>query len=312
MLKKLFLVLGLSLFITAPTLGAEVNWDVGLTAQRELISAKGVINNYSAATILYLGGLDGTPDSTSNLNQLLQNFSQASRAEDTNLIVIANGNPEAESLQFPPAGEAYIENTVSHVLWRWIGTQAPDLIIIEAGNDFGFGNVVSNAGIAGFGTIPVETLSAANSSVEFLLENADMARSPAKAELERRAARTPRALAEQLASTYGYDFSSPVYVPGMSVIGRMKLGYMSEVNQMLEPYLDGQEFEVSNSSALAGQLVFAEHATITGNQQSLELTLRAADLAFDENGEPLEVVPMHYEMSDSFLWPHHCSPKRAL
>lgn len=301
MTKNITNVLAIVFLWSSIANSAEVSWDVGLTANRELISAQGVINNYSAATILYLAGLDESSSSTSSLNQLVADFAQIARPEDTNLIVITNANPNGETLQFPPDGDAYANNTTSHVLWRWIGTQAPDLIILEPGNDFGLVDSVSNDGIAGFGSIPVERLSANNNSVEYLLTNADREKSPAKSELERRAARTPRALAEQLASNYGYDFSTPVYVPGMSVIGRMKLGYMDDVNSMLAPYFANPDFEITNSSALAGQLVFAEHATLTANEHSLALTLRAADLAFDANGEPLEVAPMHYEMSDSFF-----------
>ncbi|NKB33838.1 MAG: hypothetical protein GKR91_12135 [Pseudomonadales bacterium] len=301
MLKKVISSVCLCLFIFSSVIAEEVNWEIGLTADREVISAQGVINNLSAATILYLAGLDGDSSATSNLNALLSNYAQRANPEDTNLIIIGLANPDADTLQFPPTGQAYSENAVSHVLWRWIGSHAPDLIIVEAGDYFGFNDAVSNEGIAGFGTIPIDELSPLNSTVEYLLANADFDRSPAKVELDRRATRTARELAEQLATSYGYDFSTPVYVPGMSVIGRMRLGYMDEVNAMLMPYLEGQAIEVTNSSALAGRLVFAEHAARTGNQRSLELTLNAADLAFDANGEPLDVAPMHYEMSDSFF-----------
>ena len=157
------------------------------------------------------------------------------------------------------------------MLWRWIGSHAPDLIIIEPDDDFGFREAITNNGIAGFGSIPVNDLSSTNDTVEYLLESAEMQHSPARTHLERRIARTPLELAEQLASIYGYDFSTPVYVPGMSVIGRLRLGYINEVEELLAPYHNGRSFEVSNSSALAGQLVFAEHAALTGNQQSLSL-----------------------------------------
>ncbi len=300
-MNKLTAILSLFILCCNNANAAEVSWDVGLTANREVISAQGVINNLSVATILYLAGLDGESTAATGLDELVRGYAESANAEDTNLIVISNANPEEDNLQFPPQGRAYTENTVSHVLWRWIGSQAPDLIIVGPGDDFGFSDAVANGGIAGFGTVPVVSLSPDNDSIDFLLTSADMARSQARVELERRAARTPREVAEQLAAIYGHDFSSPVYVPGMSVIGRLRLGQVDAVNELLDPYLGGQSFEVSNASALAGQLVFAEHAQRTGNPQSLELTLRAADLAFDANGEPLEVAPMHNEMSDSFF-----------
>ncbi|MDD9890232.1 MAG: glycoside hydrolase family 88 protein [Gammaproteobacteria bacterium] len=304
MIKKLLPNLSFFLLVsvhTYHTYAAEISWDIGLTENRAVITAQGVINNTHSKTILYLDGLDGDPTSTAILEELLQEFSSKATLQDNNLIVISNANPDGDDLQFPPQGQAYSENAISHVLWRWIGSHAPDLIVLGSGNDFSFAETVSNTGIAGFGTIPVVNMSAGNSRVEFLLANADLESSPARSELERRAARAPRAFAEELAEMYGHEFSTPVYVPGMSVIGRLRLGHLDAVNALLAPYLGGLEFEVSNSSALAGQLVFAEHAIRTGNQQSMALTLRAAELAFTENGEQLEVVPMHYEMSDAFF-----------
>ena len=173
--------------------------------------------------------------------------------------------------------------------------------MLEAGQDFGFSTALEEIGIAGFGNIPIESLSASNTTMQFLRFSSDLARSQARAELDRRTARTPRAVAEQLAGIYGYDFSSAVYVPGMSIIGRLRLGYIDSVNDLLSSYLMGESFEVSNASVMAGQLVFAEHARITGNETSQGLVLSAANLAFDENDQPLEVMPMHYEMSDSFF-----------
>lgn len=301
MTRNTILSLFLSFLCTGGNYAAEVSWDVGLTKNREVIIAQGVLNNESNRTILYIGSLDGEKSGSVNLDELAKTYAEIAKPEDINLIVISNANPDGDQLEFPPSGQAYTENTVSHVLWRWVGSHAPDLIIIDTDNDFGFREAIRNDGIAGFGSIPIINLSSANHSIEYLLANSGMQHSPARVELERRIARTPQIVAEQLASIYGHDFSTPVYVPGMSVIGRLRLGYTDEVEELLAPYQDGQSFDISNSSTLAGQLVFAEHAARTGNKNSLELTLRAADLAFDESGAPLEVAPMHYEMSDSFF-----------
>ena len=300
MFRKVIISLHIWFLCLTGNYAAEVSWEVGLTKERELIIAEGIINNEGNPTILYLSGLSGN-EPNNNLNELVSSYAEVAAPEDINLIVISRANPEGDQLQFPPVGQAYTENTVSHVLWRWIGSHAPDLIIIDPYDDFGFREAITNNGIAGFGPIPVNELSSTNDTVDFLLANAEMQHSPANIQLKHRIARTPLELAEQLASIYGHDFSTPVYVPGMSLIGRLRLGYIDEVEELLAPYHNGGPFEVSNSSALAGQLVFAEHAVLTGNQQSLLLTLQAAELAFDEFGEPLEVAPMHYEMSDSFF-----------
>jgi rhamnogalacturonyl hydrolase YesR len=104
-----------------------------------------------------------------------------------------------------------------------------------------------------------------------------------------------------LAQVYGHDFSTPAYVPGMSLIARMALGEMDAVEALLQPYLAGAEFAVDNASVMAGQLVFAEYAQRTGNTAALQIALRAADLAFDEQGRMLEAAPFHNEMSDSLF-----------
>ena len=280
---------------------AELNWHVGLTSSRNSIAATGLEIDPDATTVLYLAGLSGPSESSLELDSLLNEHLANSADLTNNLIIISNANPDAEPLHFPPEGEAYTENTVSHVLWRWIGTHAPDLIILEQGEDYGFVEAVRNLGIAGFGTLPVIRLSQNNKKPEFLTSILGLERSEASINLDQRVARTPQNMAEQLASVYGYDFSAPVYVPGMSLIGRLRLGHDGPVNDLLAPYLGEKKFEITNASLLAGQLVFAEHYEKTGSRESLQLVLRAANLAFDDEGNPLTVAPFHNEMSDSFF-----------
>ena len=278
---------------------AELNWHVGLTSSRNSITAKGFEIDPDATTVLYLAGLSGPSQSSQELDSLLSEYSANSADLTSNITVISNANPDAELLHFPPEGQAYTENTVSHVLWRWIGTHAPDLIILEQGEDYGFVEAVRNLGIAGFGTLPVIRLSQNNKKPEFLTSILGLERSEASIDLDQRVARTPQQVAEQLASVYGYDFSAPVYVPGMSIIGRLRLGHDNAVNDLLAPYLGEKKFEITNASLLAGQLVFAEHYEKTGSHESLQLVLRAANLAFDDEGNPFNAVPLHNEMSDS-------------
>ena len=52
---------------------------------------------------------------------------------------------------------------------------------------------------------------------------------------------------------------------------------------------------------LAGHLVFAELAERTGDARYLARARAAADLSFDDNGEMLEAVPNHGEMSDAIF-----------
>ena len=95
----------------------------------------------------------------------------------------------------------------------------------------------------------------------------------------------------------------------MALIGRLRLGeldsdnsQLADVQRIVAPYLEGKRPtlpEKPTSSHLSGHLIFAELARSTGNYKYTTLAQRAADLAFDENGEPREAMPFHNEMSDS-------------
>ena len=142
-------------FISIYSFGEEISWDVGLTSSREVIGAKGFFTNNRSPTILYLTGLTGPSAIASSIENLFEDYAKETREIGPNLIIIPQANPEGEPLKFPPEGDAYSQNTVSHVLWRWIGTHAPDLIILEDGEDFGFSEAVDNYGIAGLSLIHI-------------------------------------------------------------------------------------------------------------------------------------------------------------
>ena len=52
----------------------EISWDVGLTSDRELISAKGILKKIDAPTILYLAGLMGPSQSAPSINTLFEDY----------------------------------------------------------------------------------------------------------------------------------------------------------------------------------------------------------------------------------------------
>jgi unsaturated rhamnogalacturonyl hydrolase len=303
MKKRLYPAILFIALLTQPlsVLAQNLEWDVGLGSKRSLINAQGVAAGVQGApTVLYLAGLMGESDSSDRVRTLLNTYSQM-EAQDRpiNLLAIALANPDLDSLVFPPDGNAYAENPVSNALWRWIGVHAPDLVVIADQDQSGLASALQGEAVADTGSIPVQLLSDRTASVNFLSELPGLEQSPASLEVERRLSRSPAELAQQLAETYGYDFSSPVYVPGMSLIGRMRLGYMEEVGQLIQGHLSQGAIEVSNASLMAGHLVFAEYAERTGDDNALRLTISAADLAFDEQGNAREAMPFHSEMSDS-------------
>ena len=87
--------------------------------------------------MVLVGGLERPDQSSDAVGREAAAFEQIpERQRAFRLIAIARANPDAQPLQFPPSGVAYREHIESHVLWRWVGTHAPDLVLI-AGPDAG-------------------------------------------------------------------------------------------------------------------------------------------------------------------------------
>ncbi len=85
----------------------------------------------SAPTVLIVGGLQGPDASVDDDRREVDAFEKLPPARRAfRLIAIPLANPDARMLQFPPTGTAYKENAESHVLWRWIGIHAPDLVVV--------------------------------------------------------------------------------------------------------------------------------------------------------------------------------------
>ncbi|MDA0280826.1 MAG: glycoside hydrolase family 88 protein [Proteobacteria bacterium] len=275
--------------------------DVGLTAEREVILAFSVAaKSASAPRVLVIAGIDGTSPASQQVQSLVTQYGERDAAtRDVNLLAIPIANPGAEISVFPPQGDAYGENPVAHALWRWTGVHAPDIVVIVGDDSARFGEAVSTLAVAGVGSIPVQTYSDISALGSQLTEFSDLDYSPARREVERRLSRSPSELAEQLAGIYGHDFSTPAYVPGMGLIGRLRLGQVSAVEEQLEKYLSAGEIVVSNASLMAGQLVFAEFGRLSGDSRASDLVIQAANLGFDENGTMLESMLFHNEMSDS-------------
>jgi rhamnogalacturonyl hydrolase YesR len=125
--------------------------------------------------------------------------------------------------------------------------------------------------------------------------------SEAHREIDRRLQRTGRQLAAELSQVYGHDFNQLTYIPGLAIIGQLRMGRIADVERLAAPYADGSKsaLERPTSLTLAGHLVFAELAERTGNARYTELVRKAADLGFTETGEMKESMPFHEEMSDS-------------
>jgi hypothetical protein len=205
-----------------------------------------------------------------------------------------------QPLQFPPTGAAYREQIESHLLWRWIGTHAPDLVLI-VGPDSGLADALPQNIVADVGRIPARRVEPGEKILDTL--TAPIQSSEAHRELERRLARSPREVAEQLARVYGRDFNQPTYIAAMAIIARLRLGEQADVSQLLAPYLTGanDSFARPSQSSLAAHMLFFEFARRTGDERATQLVVRAARSGFTDSGEPREFMPLHGGWSDSLF-----------
>jgi len=290
----------LSLSLVLPLHAAE-HRDLGLSQNGMRIEA-GVVRgpSSSAPTVMLVGGLAGRDEAVRMVEQEVRKWDALRQdRRQFQLIAIPLANPGSERLQFPPTGVAYKDNVASHVLWRWIGIHAPDLVVIAGNEDFGLADALSENSVAGIGRIPARRVDVTGGILQSLLK--DIPPSEAHHEIDRRLRRTGRELAAGLAEIYGHDFEQPVYMPGMAVIGQLRLGRIIDVARLVEPYINGSKnsLQAANGQTLAGHLVFAELAERTGNARYTELVRKAADLGFTETGALKESMPLHNEMSDS-------------
>jgi rhamnogalacturonyl hydrolase YesR len=243
-----------------------------------------------------VGGLDGDPGSSHLVAETLKKYEATPQSKRRfRLIAIPQANPENARVTFPPVGVAYKENPESHYLWRWIGIHAPDLVLV-VGEDRDLVAALPNNAVAGVGGVPARRFAATDTLLGVTRE---VRPSAARTEIDRRLKRTPIALARELEAHYGHEWRDPVYVPGMSLIGRMRLGHVEDVQRIVAPYLEGRDpLEKATASHLSGHLVFAELAERTRDRRYVDLVRKAADLGFS-GGQMKESMPFHNEMSDA-------------
>jgi len=286
-----------------PLFAAIVESEVGLTGRQSKISclyASGSLDPQSPKLrLLLLGGLDG---SASEIRAQVDRFESSRYRNKFTLAAIPLANPESAKLQFPPPGNAYAEHTESHYLWRWIGSYAPDLLLILGPDSAGLGNALSQHDAAGVGRIPSRTIMNLESALSDL-EKTPIARSPAHDEILKRLRRSPIEIAKQLSVPYGHELPEAVYIPAVAALGRLRLGELADVERIVAPYVSGQKNSLAKPSGShqSGHLLFAELARKTSNKRYVELVQAAADMGFDEKGQMRESMPLHNEMSDSFF-----------
>jgi rhamnogalacturonyl hydrolase YesR len=174
-------------------------------------------------------------------------------------------------------------------------------LVLVAGPDSGLVEALSQNIVLDVGRVPSRQVDVSTRFLQSL--TAPIPFSSAHQEIERRLARPPRSLAEELARVYGQQFAQPNYIGAMALVSRLRLGERDEVARLLTPYLTGAQnsFAKPSQSSLASHLLFFEYARRTGDERAKALVLRAANSGFSEGGELREFMPLHGGWSDSLF-----------
>jgi len=286
-----------ALLLAGPVAAFEA-FDIGLATSGARVDAIAVeAGAKSAPTVVLVGGLHGEDSSSLAVRAAVAAYEKR-RSRPVRLLAVPVANPDGVMLAFPPAGVAYREHAESHVLWRWLGTQAPDLVFVAGDDDAGLAVALGAEKVADMGRIAARRWSG---TPDWIRKAGAIAVSEAHAELERRRARTPRQLAEELALLYGRDFDQPLYINAIALIARMRLGALDDVRRIVEPYVDGRKDGLARPNALvmAGHIVFTELARRTADPRYVAVVRRVAELGFDASGTMLDAMPYHDQFSDS-------------
>ena len=161
------------LLVPSAVLAAE-RWTIGLTLNGVPIEALAVAGAAAdSPTVLLVGGLQGNDQTSDAVEREARAFEARSQAQRRfRLLAIPIANPDAQPLQFPPTGAAYRERPESHVLWRWIGTHAPDLALI-VGTDSGLAEALSQNVVADVGRIPSRRVEPGAAMLDALTANTE-------------------------------------------------------------------------------------------------------------------------------------------
>jgi rhamnogalacturonyl hydrolase YesR len=282
-----------------PALATDQPLDVGLSAHGTRIQGFSLPAPAHSPTVLLLGGLHGNDASVGVVRDALERLQRLPEARRPfRLYAIPLANPEGAQLEFPPTGTAYRDHPESHALWRWIGLHAPDLVLIAGTDESHLADALASEPAAAVGHIPARVGFRARDVSA--LRASKIGASPAHLEMQRRRARSPLELAQELAGYYGHEFK-PIYIDAIALIAQLRLGHIDEVKRLVEPYVNGDRdsLERPNSLVLAGHTVFGELARRTGDPRYLARVRAAADLGFEPDGRMKEAMPYHGEFSDS-------------
>jgi len=203
-----------------------------------------------------------------------------------------------DTAAFPPVGPAFLpENSSAHAIWRWIGISAPDAVFVpDTPEGRALGKALQDSPPAGIGMVNVFVSREAGENIQESLvlpkrENDDTL---AKVEMQRRVARTPQEVLAQIAPHYGTSFAGS-YIEALALIVKRDEGFSNRADELARLHLENDPALPRNGGDIPGTLLY----TGIAEPWAEERILAVAEMAFDEEGDPLEAMPTHSEMSDA-------------
>lgn len=207
-------------------------------------------------------------------------------------------NEPLSTSNFPPSGEAFIDDPEAYAIWRWIGLIAPDVVFVpDSPEGKALGKALTEAPPAGVGMVNVFLTNAeadgSTRTVVLPLKTDHIAN--AKQSMISRLARTPREVFSQLSANYGHQYDGS-YIDSTALIAKRNANVIEESEKLAGEYLRTATMP-ENGGDIAGTLLFQN----LEDEASRKRIIEVANLAFAQDGTPLEAMPTHQEMSDAIF-----------
>lgn len=203
-----------------------------------------------------------------------------------------------DTAAFPPVGPAFLpENSSAHAIWRWIGITAPDAVFVpDTPEGRALGKALQESPPAGIGMVNVFINRDGDEDVQesLVLPNRENNDALAKVEMQHRVARTPQEVLAQITPHYGNRFTGS-YIEALALMVKRAEGFSNRADELARLHLETDPTLPGNGGDISGTLLYAG----IDEPWADERILAVAEMAFDDEGNPLEAMPTHSEMSDA-------------
>ncbi|MDF1741704.1 MAG: glycoside hydrolase family 88 protein [Verrucomicrobiales bacterium] len=205
-------------------------------------------------------------------------------------------NEPLSTSNFPPSGDAFVDDPEAHAIWRWIGLVAPDVVFVpDTPEGIALGEALRHSPPAGVGMVNIFLTKTEDdgSTRTVVLPLKSESVVTAKQAMLSRLARTPREVFMQLSANYGHQYSGS-YIDATALLAKRALKVTEESEKLAAEILQTEALP-KNGGQIAGTMLFVG----IDNEVSRKHVIKVANLAFAEDGSPLEAMPTHSEMSDA-------------